>query len=76
MSKKRAIPQHDKATDTHTQRIYWDNEWQEYNVQVRCKANGKRVASYHTDDIGDAVSTGIRELAASTASNATVEVEV
>lgn len=62
-------------TATHELKIYRDSEWNEYNAVVRCKANGKRVASYHTDDREDAFSTGRAELKLCTEHNSTEEVE-
>lgn len=61
-------------TNTHELKLYRDPEWQEYVARVFCKANGKLVAEYMTDDKGDAKTTGRTILARATACNATSNV--
>jgi len=71
---RRPLKKYDMETATHKQRIYRDTDWNEFVVVTRCKANGNRVSSYHTDSEADAVGTGIRELHDCTQNNATEEV--
>lgn len=65
------------ATDAHTLVVYRNVEWEEFIAVVRYRPRNAAkdkpviVSTYHSDDRGDALSTGFRELAEATLSNNT-----
>lgn len=60
---------------THTLKVYRETDWDEFIAAVYCKANGKLVSSYHTDDKEDAKQTGHTQLAEASKHNWTKQVK-
>ena len=45
------------GNDLYQATIYWDSEWQEYQVHLSINGNKIRAATYHTEWHDDAIGT-------------------